>query len=102
MKGRKRKLLFYPSIILSVLLLGAAAWSVGGFQALGQDEETQPHIDVDKDVEPFPVFEGEPATITLTLTGAGQPTETRVPLDIVLIIDTSWSMDEGGKIAAEH
>ncbi len=100
MKGRKRKLLFCPGIILLVLMLGAAAWSVGGLQVLGQDEEDQPHIKVDKDVEPYPVFEGEPATITLTVTGAGQPTETRVPLDIVLIIDTSASMDEGGKIAA--
>ena len=57
-----------------------------------------PHLDVAKTASPDPNY-GQ-ATVTLTVTGDGEPAGQRLPVDVMLILDRSGSMDSGGKIAA--
>jgi hypothetical protein len=87
-------------ISLAALVILVSAWPAVGFPARGDGEDAAPHLEVTKTVEPYPVFAGMPATITLSITGVGQPEVTRVPVDVMLIIDTSASMDNGGKMTA--
>jgi hypothetical protein len=53
---------------------------------------TPPYLEVEKDVSSPSVVVGEPVTVTLTLTGAGNPIGERRPLDVILIMDRSGSM----------
>src|SRR3989304_3783222 len=57
-----------------------------------------PHLEVDKDTSPDP--NGGKTTVTLTVTGAGQPAEERLPVDVMLILDRSESMSTDGKLTA--
>ena len=59
-----------------------------------------PHLEVNKNISPDSAVVGEPVTVTLTVTGAGDPLETRVPVDVMLIIDRSLSMGLGGNLPA--
>ncbi len=51
-----------------------------------------PRLEVDKTVSPESICIDDQATVTLTVTGAGEPAEEHLPLDVVLIIDRSGSM----------
>jgi PKD repeat protein len=61
------------------------------------EPENPPHLEVGKSVLPNPNC--GMAAVNLTVTGAGEPTGGRFPVDVMLIIDRSGSM-EGVKMAA--
>ncbi|MGA2670383.1 MAG: VWA domain-containing protein, partial [Dehalococcoidia bacterium] len=57
-----------------------------------------PYLDVAKSASPGPgCLE---ASVTLNVTGAGNQTAQRLPVDIMLILDCSGSMGSGGKLTA--
>jgi uncharacterized protein YegL len=58
-----------------------------------------PHLEVAKSVSPETICIDDQATVTLNVTGAGSPAEEHFPLDVMLIIDRSDSM-EGTKLTA--
>jgi hypothetical protein len=82
-----KKLLFV--IIALVLALGLAL-PIGTPTAVAQP--IPPHLEVGKIAGPDPVSIDEEGTVTLTITGAGDPIGGRRPLDVILIIDRSGSM----------
>jgi Mg-chelatase subunit ChlD len=62
--------------------------------------QTPPHLEVDKSVNPTEIWqkgsgiEPEEATVTLTVTGAGDPVVEKFPVDVILVIDRSNSTRE--------
>ncbi len=60
---------------------------------------TPPHLEVSKSADPALVCVGGTAPVTLNVTGAGDPSFERLPVDVMLIIDRSGSM-AGDKIGA--
>ena len=73
-----------------VNLGGGRVRGLQGLNLLGAT--TTPHIEVGKVAGPDPVSIDEEGTVTLTLTGAGNPISERRSLDVMLIIDRSGSM----------
>jgi uncharacterized protein YegL len=57
-----------------------------------------PYLEGNKSVSPNILYVGDNATITLTVNGAGNMNNVRVPMDIILVIDNSCSMC-GNKIS---
>jgi Mg-chelatase subunit ChlD len=58
-----------------------------------------PALEVDKTLSSGTVNEGDPVTVTLSLDGTGTPSTTRNNLDVMILLDKSWSMN-GSKFAA--
>jgi PKD repeat protein len=57
-----------------------------------------PHLEVAKSVSPNVTCGA--ANVTLTVTGAGESTGERLPVDVIVIIDRSGSMSRNGKLSA--
>jgi hypothetical protein len=76
-------------------LLVVAALILTMLPAISYAQEP-PYLEVGKSASPNPNC-GR-ATVTLTVTGAGQPAEERLPVDVMLIIDRSESMSTGNKL----
>jgi PKD repeat protein len=66
-----------------------------------QPQQQPPHLDADKSVSPTSIYlpgEGSPdtATVTLTVSGDGDPQLQHFPVDIMLVMDRSGSMGGNG------
>lgn len=59
-----------------------------------------PYLEGNKAVSPNVLYVGDSATITLTVNGAGNMDNVRVPMDVILVVDNSCSMGGcSGKLA---
>ena len=86
-----------PVLLALLSAVAAMAFNVASLPAVSNGSDP-PHLEITKSVTPDPVSIGEAATVTLTITGAGEPATTRVPLDVILIIDRSISMNSNNKL----
>ena len=90
-KRTSKYLVGWLPALLAVLLL----ITIGSIVPVSGTPNGPPHLEVDKNVAPESLQIDEQATVTLTIRGAGEPAQERLPLDVMLIIDRSGSMDDG-------
>jgi len=77
-----------PALLVVLMLI-----TIGSIVPVSGASNGPPHLEVDKDVVPESLQIDEQATVTLTIRGAGEPAQERLPLDVMLIIDRSGSME---------
>ncbi len=90
-----RRIMKYLVGWLPALLIVLMLVAMGSLVPVSATSNGLPHLEVDKDIVPGSLQVDEQATVTLTIRGAGEPTQDRLPLDVMLIIDRSGSMNEG-------
>ena len=87
-----RKRLAQPVLFAALLAAIAALALLASAPRSGLAQEP-PHLEVDKSADSQAC---ETASIHLTVRGEGEPVEERVPVDVMLVLDRSGSMGEGG------
>jgi len=95
----KRRVLSASVVVLfATLAVGLLLVALGGLPSwthASANESELPHVTTAKEAW-VPEGECERARIHLTVTGAGEPIEEREPLDVMLVLDRSGTMDDAG------